>query len=227
MCDVLWEECWFHHVFFYCILEFSIHLKVDSLYFSLLKSNKEQYQRWKKSTIVTNRRHHVLVQLHLWDISLILSNCCLHLSARYQAYSAALQTQWQWVNQLCVCVEQHLKDNRAYFQVRQIQIIMKTEMSKPTYTQNPHEPILSCYCQNPNKVFCLSSVYEWCSWLWVIPAPAPGNHQETVHLWQEQPTEQTGGPAAGLDGLCPPFQSRNLTLRCLCVFHYGVMQYKI
>ncbi|KAM9738533.1 microtubule-actin cross-linking factor 1 isoform 7-T8 [Menidia menidia] len=33
-----------------------------------------------------------------------------------EAYSAALQTQWQWVEQLCVCVEQHLKDNSAYFQ---------------------------------------------------------------------------------------------------------------
>ncbi|KAM9384120.1 microtubule-actin cross-linking factor 1, isoforms 1/2/3/4 [Pholidichthys leucotaenia] len=33
-----------------------------------------------------------------------------------EAYSAALQTQWQWVGQLCVCVERHLKDNTAYFQ---------------------------------------------------------------------------------------------------------------
>ncbi|XP_054601397.1 microtubule-actin cross-linking factor 1 isoform X19 [Nothobranchius furzeri] len=33
-----------------------------------------------------------------------------------EAYSAALQTQWQWVGQLCVCVEQHLKDNTTYFQ---------------------------------------------------------------------------------------------------------------
>ncbi|XP_056256164.1 microtubule-actin cross-linking factor 1 isoform X13 [Seriola aureovittata] len=33
-----------------------------------------------------------------------------------EAYSAALHTQWQWVDQLCVCVEQHLKDNTAYFQ---------------------------------------------------------------------------------------------------------------
>uniref|UniRef100_A0A3P9H0D7 Calponin-homology (CH) domain-containing protein n=1 Tax=Oryzias latipes TaxID=8090 RepID=A0A3P9H0D7_ORYLA len=33
-----------------------------------------------------------------------------------EAYSAALQTQWQWVDQLCVCVEQHLKDNTTYFQ---------------------------------------------------------------------------------------------------------------
>ncbi|XP_054619826.1 microtubule-actin cross-linking factor 1, isoforms 1/2/3/4 isoform X6 [Dunckerocampus dactyliophorus] len=33
-----------------------------------------------------------------------------------EAYSAALQTQWQWVDQLCVCVEQHLRDNTLYFQ---------------------------------------------------------------------------------------------------------------
>ncbi|KAM9494125.1 microtubule-actin cross-linking factor 1 isoform 10-T10 [Clarias gariepinus] len=33
-----------------------------------------------------------------------------------EAYRAALQTQWQWVGQLCLCVEQHLKDNTAYFQ---------------------------------------------------------------------------------------------------------------
>ncbi|XP_028819114.1 microtubule-actin cross-linking factor 1 isoform X6 [Denticeps clupeoides] len=33
-----------------------------------------------------------------------------------EAYSAALQTQWHWVRQLCMCVEQHLKDNTAYFQ---------------------------------------------------------------------------------------------------------------
>ncbi|XP_069372125.1 microtubule-actin cross-linking factor 1, isoforms 1/2/3/4/5 isoform X7 [Paralichthys olivaceus] len=33
-----------------------------------------------------------------------------------EAYSAALQTQWQWVDQLCFCVEQHLKDNTSYFQ---------------------------------------------------------------------------------------------------------------
>lgn len=41
----------------------------------------------------------------------------------HQAYSAALQTQWQWVNQLCLCVEEHLKDNSAYFQVKEINYI--------------------------------------------------------------------------------------------------------
>uniref|UniRef100_A0A3B3QP35 Microtubule actin crosslinking factor 1 n=1 Tax=Paramormyrops kingsleyae TaxID=1676925 RepID=A0A3B3QP35_9TELE len=33
-----------------------------------------------------------------------------------EAYSAALLTQWEWVRQLCLCVEQHLKDNGTYFQ---------------------------------------------------------------------------------------------------------------
>lgn len=35
-----------------------------------------------------------------------------------QAYSAAVQSQLQWVKQLCLCVEQHVKENAAYFQVR-------------------------------------------------------------------------------------------------------------
>ncbi|XP_041439993.1 microtubule-actin cross-linking factor 1 isoform X4 [Xenopus laevis] len=33
-----------------------------------------------------------------------------------EAYSAAVVSQWQWVKQLCLCVEQHLKENSAYFQ---------------------------------------------------------------------------------------------------------------
>ncbi|XP_061521080.1 microtubule-actin cross-linking factor 1 isoform X4 [Phycodurus eques] len=32
-----------------------------------------------------------------------------------EAYGAALQTQWRWVEQLCVCVERHLNDNTPYF----------------------------------------------------------------------------------------------------------------
>lgn len=34
-----------------------------------------------------------------------------------QAFQAALQTQWSWVLQLCCCIEAHLKENTAYFQV--------------------------------------------------------------------------------------------------------------
>lgn len=35
-----------------------------------------------------------------------------------QSFQAALQTQWSWMLQLCCCIEAHLKDNTAYFQVR-------------------------------------------------------------------------------------------------------------
>uniref|UniRef100_A0A3B3VQA4 Plectin a n=1 Tax=Poecilia latipinna TaxID=48699 RepID=A0A3B3VQA4_9TELE len=33
-----------------------------------------------------------------------------------QAFTAALQTQWSWLLQLCCCIETHLKENTAYFQ---------------------------------------------------------------------------------------------------------------
>ncbi|EMP28438.1 Microtubule-actin cross-linking factor 1, isoforms 1/2/3/5 [Chelonia mydas] len=33
-----------------------------------------------------------------------------------EAYSAAVQSQWQWIKQLCLCVDQHVKENAAYFQ---------------------------------------------------------------------------------------------------------------
>ncbi|XP_042805008.1 microtubule-actin cross-linking factor 1 [Panthera leo] len=33
-----------------------------------------------------------------------------------EAYSAAVQSQLQWMKQLCLCVEQHVKENTAYFQ---------------------------------------------------------------------------------------------------------------
>ncbi|XP_036912241.1 dystonin isoform X12 [Sturnira hondurensis] len=33
-----------------------------------------------------------------------------------EAYRAAMQTQWSWILQLCQCVEQHVKENTAYFE---------------------------------------------------------------------------------------------------------------
>ncbi|XP_016104136.1 plectin-like [Sinocyclocheilus grahami] len=33
-----------------------------------------------------------------------------------EAFSAALQTQWSWILQLCCCIETHLKENTSYFQ---------------------------------------------------------------------------------------------------------------
>ena len=40
----------------------------------------------------------------------VLSSSCLS-----QAFTAALQTQWSWILQLCCCVESHLKENTLYF----------------------------------------------------------------------------------------------------------------
>ncbi|XP_041420655.1 plectin isoform X22 [Xenopus laevis] len=33
-----------------------------------------------------------------------------------EAYRAAMQTQWNWILQLCHCVEQHIRQNSAYFE---------------------------------------------------------------------------------------------------------------
>ncbi|KAM8776728.1 dystonin isoform 7-T7 [Rhynchonycteris naso] len=33
-----------------------------------------------------------------------------------EAYRAAMQTQWSWILQLCQCVEQHARENTAYFE---------------------------------------------------------------------------------------------------------------
>lgn len=53
--------------------------------------------------------------LHMHFGSASLMPCCLCLLL--QAYSAAVQSQLQWMKQLCLCVEQHVKENTAYFQV--------------------------------------------------------------------------------------------------------------
>ncbi|XP_046874484.1 plectin a [Hypomesus transpacificus] len=37
-------------------------------------------------------------------------------SKTVEAFTAALQTQWSWILQLCCCVESHLKENTLYFQ---------------------------------------------------------------------------------------------------------------
>ncbi|KAM7373560.1 hypothetical protein PAMP_008402 [Pampus punctatissimus] len=62
-----------------------------------------------------------------------------------EAYSAALQTQWQWVGQLCVCVEQHLKDNTAYFQ------FMSDARDCETYLRQLQETIKRQYTCDKNS----------------------------------------------------------------------------
>ncbi|KAM4550072.1 plectin a isoform 5-T6 [Fundulus diaphanus] len=57
-----------------------------------------------------------------------------------EAFTAALQTQWSWLLQLCCCIETHLKENTAYFQffadVKEAEERMKKmqEVMKRKYT---------------------------------------------------------------------------------------------
>lgn len=68
----------------------------------------------------------------------------------------------------------------------------------------------------PDFLFMSFPVYERCTRLWVIPAPAARNHQETIHLWQKQQTEQTRGSAAGLNGICPLSNGFICKLKNIC-----------
>ncbi|NXD67936.1 DYST protein, partial [Eolophus roseicapillus] len=47
---------------------------------------------------------------------LILISFCKRYLSSLKAYRAAMQTQWSWILQLCHCVEQHLRENAAYFE---------------------------------------------------------------------------------------------------------------
>ncbi|CDQ75539.1 unnamed protein product [Oncorhynchus mykiss] len=57
-----------------------------------------------------------------------------------EAFTAALQTQWSWILQLCCCIEAHLKENTAYYQffsdVKEAEERMKKmqEMIKKKYS---------------------------------------------------------------------------------------------
>uniref|UniRef100_A0AAR2JGF1 Microtubule actin crosslinking factor 1 n=1 Tax=Pygocentrus nattereri TaxID=42514 RepID=A0AAR2JGF1_PYGNA len=62
-----------------------------------------------------------------------------------EAYSAALQTQWQWVRQLCICVEQHLKDNTAYF------LFMSDARECETYLRQLQDTIKRQYTCDKNS----------------------------------------------------------------------------
>ncbi|XP_062394361.1 plectin-like isoform X2 [Sardina pilchardus] len=57
-----------------------------------------------------------------------------------EAFTAALQTQWSWILQLCCCIEAHLKENTAYYQffadVKETEEMLKKrqETMKKKYT---------------------------------------------------------------------------------------------
>lgn len=56
-------------------------------------------------------------ETHTYNLNLLHSRPSAHVLGCLQAYSAAVQSQLQWMKQLCLCVEQHVKENAAYFQV--------------------------------------------------------------------------------------------------------------
>lgn len=51
------------------------------------------------------------------SMSGVCDPCPISMSTSPQSFLAALRTQWSWMLQLCCCVETHLKENGAYFQV--------------------------------------------------------------------------------------------------------------
>lgn len=51
-----------------------------------------------------------------WVRSQLMHSSCL--LCVLQSFTAALQTQWSWILQLCCCIEAHLKENTAYYQVQ-------------------------------------------------------------------------------------------------------------
>ncbi|XP_072357310.1 microtubule-actin cross-linking factor 1 isoform X21 [Scyliorhinus torazame] len=77
------------------------NISVKKEYFTELKKELEQKQKVIKSHQETGEQ-------------LSLENHPARQTV--EAYSAALKTQWHWIKQLCCCVEQHVKDNTAYFQ---------------------------------------------------------------------------------------------------------------
>ncbi|XP_042296326.1 microtubule-actin cross-linking factor 1 isoform X13 [Sceloporus undulatus] len=61
-----------------------------------------------------------------------------------EAYSAAVQTQWQWIRQLCLCVDQHVKENTAYFQ------FFSDARDSESYLRNLQDTIKRKYCCDRN-----------------------------------------------------------------------------
>ncbi|XP_055083803.1 plectin-like isoform X3 [Periophthalmus magnuspinnatus] len=58
-----------------------------------------------------------------------------------EAFTAALQTQWSWLLQLCCCIEAHLKENTAYYQFF---ADVKEAQDKMTKTQENMKKKYSC-----------------------------------------------------------------------------------
>ncbi|XP_032304880.1 microtubule-actin cross-linking factor 1 isoform X15 [Coturnix japonica] len=72
-----------------------------------------------------------------------------------EAYSAAVQSQWQWIKQLCLCVEQHVKENAAYFQ------FFSDARESETYLRNLQDSIRRKYsCDHSTSLTRLEDLLQ-------------------------------------------------------------------
>ncbi|NWY68065.1 MACF1 factor, partial [Erithacus rubecula] len=72
-----------------------------------------------------------------------------------EAYSAAVHTQWQWIKQLCLCVEQHVKENAAYFQ------FFSDARESETYLRNLQDSIRRKYsCDHTTSLTRLEDLLQ-------------------------------------------------------------------
>nr|XP_023651005.1 dystonin isoform X2 [Paramormyrops kingsleyae] len=92
------------------------------------KEEEEVAYDWsdRNSSISKKRDYHADLMRELEEREMAIKSVqdkaeCLLLESHparltIEAYRAAMQTQWNWVLQLCGCVEQHLKENAIYFE---------------------------------------------------------------------------------------------------------------
>ncbi|MEE6476578.1 hypothetical protein FKM82_011128 [Ascaphus truei] len=72
-----------------------------------------------------------------------------------ESYKAAMQTQWSWILQLCHCVEQHIRQNSAYFEY------FNDAKEATEYLKNLKDSILRKYsCDKSSSVHKLEDLVQ-------------------------------------------------------------------
>uniref|UniRef100_A0A8C8S767 Dystonin n=1 Tax=Pelusios castaneus TaxID=367368 RepID=A0A8C8S767_9SAUR len=77
-------------------------------------SRKKEYHAVSDLMRELDQKEEVIKSVQEIAEQLLLENHPARLTI--EAYRAAMQTQWSWILQLCHCVEQHLRENAAYFE---------------------------------------------------------------------------------------------------------------
>ena len=113
-----------------------------------------------------------------------------------QAYSAAVQSQLQWMKQLCLCVEQHVKENTAYFQVPGLCVcVCVCVHARVCVHVKEHQRGWICFLQRGYLFFIQARDCKCDCLCWHVPASL---HTDWVrlktHLRQRTFTAQTTTP---------------------------------